>query len=165
MKLRTVRAVRQLSIKQKYPQAERVPDVGRAGVVLEAPGLRVEDGLAVQVEPAAHLAEAFLEDGHYAPVRRGPHVEQHIPATRHNLNEVRDELLGQEDVRERHLAPVAPRLAVHRHARLPLVRQQVARRVAVVARVEVAVFAHHIKAPSESTIGVDCTDGSYYIGM
>ena len=126
----------------------QIPDVGGVRVVLEAPGLRVEDGLAVQVEPAAHLAEALLEDGHYAPVGGGAHIEQQVAAARDHLHEVRHELLGRQHVRERHLAPEAPRLAVHRHARLPLVRQQVARQVAVPTRVEVAVPAAHAVAPA-----------------
>ena len=123
------------------------PNVLRRSVVLEGPGARAEDGVAVEVEPAADLPQALLEDGHNAAVGSGAHVEQQVAAERDRLHECAHELRAGEHVRERQCAPVAPRVAVERQARLPLVQRQRAGREAVAARVEVAVRTEREEAP------------------
>ena len=58
------------------------------------------------------------------------------------------EVIHGEDVGQRGLPPVAPGPAVDGHTVLPLVRQQDARVVAVLAGVEVAVSAAGVRTPA-----------------
>lgn len=67
-----------------------------------------EDGVAVEVEPAADLPESLLEDRNDAAVGGRAHVEQQVAAERDYLHERAHDLVGREHVRECECAPVAP---------------------------------------------------------
>lgn len=63
------------------------PNVGGDAVVLRSPRRRVVDGLAVDLQPLAHLPQTLLKDGRDHAVRRGTDVHQQVSTAGHRLDQ------------------------------------------------------------------------------
>src|SRR5690606_16554854 len=118
-----------------------------------APGAGAIDGLAVDAQPVAHVAEALLHDHGDAPVGRRTHVEQEVAAFGDDVDKHLDDLFARAVIVQR-LVPVVAEGAADTPALLPRVRRRCARQALagvdepILRRVEAAVPRPRLLAPA-----------------